>query len=94
MSKKKALVKDTEQIFDIESEYQVRYMPIDKFFPNEKDKGLFKIMFDNSSYSFNKGKKNQKEGIYYRLNGKSHHEDCLIVGEDNIREYKLNKIIK
>jgi hypothetical protein len=88
----KALIKETGEILDIKSNYGVSYftMSIWRAIKNELSDELLEQI--EGQYIHESSPK--EEGQYYTLsNGKEYHEKDLIVGIDNIREDKLNKII-
>jgi hypothetical protein len=77
--KEKALIKETGQILDIKENWMKSQV--------------------TSSFSFDdletKEFKNKSLGRFYVLSdGIEYPEDELIIGQDNIREFKLNNIIK
>jgi hypothetical protein len=85
MNKDKALVKETGEIKDIETQYTISTIKV-----NLK----FDIGDDEVSTTFTKDSDFNKEGTYYVLSdNEAYHEDNLIVGQDNIREEKLKKLI-
>jgi choline kinase len=90
MSKdKKALVKETGEIQEVKSEYQVAYITATFNFDlsDEQSDEIKKMTFVHDSES-------QKEGTHYTLsNGKTYHEKDVVVGLDNIRDEKLKNII-
>lgn len=86
---KKALVKETGEIQEVKSEYQVAYITATFNFDlsDEQSDEIKKMTFVHDSEP-------QKEGTHYTLsNGKTYHEEDVIVGVDNIRDEKLKKII-
>jgi hypothetical protein len=76
--KEKALIKETGRILDIKENWMKSYV--------------------NYSFSFDdletKEFKNKSLGRFYVLSdGIEYPEDELIIGQDNIREFKLNNIV-
>jgi hypothetical protein len=85
MNKDKALVKETGEIKDIETQYTISTIKV---------KLKFDIADNEVSTTFTKDSNIGKEGTYYVLSdNEAYHEDNLIVGQDNIREEKLKKLI-
>lgn len=87
---KKAIIKDTNEEHQIMGEYSVHFVTcsIEIESPLEE--------MDSHNFIFSHKDKNSKtkEGEYFNLsNGESYHIDDVIVGEENIREYRLNKIL-
>jgi hypothetical protein len=77
----KALIIETEEILDIMDLYIT--MEIEISFDNNK------IQFPNEATSLENKVRN-----YKLSNGNSYRENQVIVGEDKIRDYKLNKLIE
>ena len=77
---KKALIKDTGELLDIRQTYQVVKM---------------NFTFDLEGKIESGNEKDFKyEPNYYTLSdGKEYHEDDVIVGTDNIRDWKIKNII-
>ena len=89
MSKDKALVKETGEIQEIKSEYEVQYITASFTFDlsDEKAETIKEMTLVHDSEP-------QEEGMHYTLSdGKVYHEKDVVVGMDNIREEKLKKII-
>lgn len=88
--KDKALIKNNEKTLDVESQYTIMNFTasaVYEIFPSEEKQILKRF--------YTRKEQDCKEGNNFTLSdGKVYHEDELIVGKDNIREYKLNKIIK
>lgn len=88
----KALIKDTQQILNIENKYVVF---IHKFnFEIKLDDGpLLESLIESQKFTHSI-KKSKKEGNWFLLSdGKEYHQDELVVGQEEIREYQLNKIV-
>lgn len=84
----KALIKETGEILDIKSNYGVSY------FTMSIEYELSDELLEQIEGQYIHESSPKEEGQYYTLsNGKEYHEKDLIVGIDNIREDKLNKII-
>lgn len=89
MSDKKAMVKDTEKVFDVDQHFTVRSfsMEIEYDIDSEELKDV-----KDSTWVFNGD--TPQEGEYYKLSdGKTYSVDDVVVGSDNIRDYKINKLI-
>ena len=87
--KDKAIVKETGELFQVESQYSVKYMTMSfNFDMDEKQSEHLKEMkFVNDSDP-------QEEGEYYTLDdGKTYHEKDVIVGKEEIRDSKLNSLL-
>ena len=87
---KKALVKETGEVKDVKSKYNISKIDIDISFDfNDVDS-------DNEiTTTFTKDSGYDKEGTYYVLSDDvTYNENDLIVGQDNIREEKLKNIIE
>lgn len=91
--KDKALIKKTGEILDIVNQYSIKMMTISIDLPDAlKDTLSEKIMEFEQKFEYKDN--DDKEGDYFTLSdGKKYHEDELIVGLDNIREYKLKNIL-
>lgn len=95
--KGKALIKETGEILDIKQKYQKMNMTFDiSMFPDElKDelKGFEKEVWvrepDDSNIRIN-----SSEDYYILSDGEKYTDKEVIVGVDNIREWKLKNIIK
>ena len=88
MSKDKAIVKETGELHQVESQYVVKYMTMSYTFDTgEKNEDFEKMLFVHDSEP-------QEEGEYYTLDdGKVYHEKDVIVGTEEIRDSKLNQIL-
>lgn len=86
----KALIKETQEIFDVENEYSIFYRKYSfefKFYDEVRTQ-------DTSQTFINETDSSQKEGTWFLLsNGKQYHQDDIIIGIDRIREHQLNKIV-
>lgn len=81
---KKALVKETGQIIDIEDRWSVHYVSFSLDFENVETIKLPEML------TYTHGESSGKEGQYYLTSdGQKLHEDDVIVGLDEIREYKI-----
>lgn len=94
---KKALVKSTGEIFDVVSEYTM--MQIEINFPIDMSKELtdklkkdFESYHVESKYKMTTGK--SREDHYLLSNGETYEFDELIVGLDEIRDWKINNFKK
>lgn len=92
--KEKALVIKTGDVFDIEKQYETRNLSIDldNIFSNLSDDKK-----DELSHILEHWVKpnDSKEGTHYVLSdNKEYFEDEVIVGLDNIRDYKISNQIK
>lgn len=88
MKRDKALVIETGEVLDIEFQYLTKKVNI-SFVLEEISSN-----FESQILAFEKESSEDKEGNFYVLsNGQKYQEDELIIGIDNIREYKLKKII-
>jgi len=89
MSKDKAMIKETGQIHQVESQYSVQYITMSFNFDLDD-----KQMEDIKEMTFIHDSEPKEEGDYYTLDdGKVYHEKNLIVGTDEIRDHKLKNII-
>jgi hypothetical protein len=86
----KALIKDTQQILNIENEYGVFYTQVS--FEIKLDDGpLLESLTESQKFTHSTKK---QEGNWFLLSdGKEYHQDELVVGQEEIREYQLNKIV-
>lgn len=94
MDKDKAIVIDTGEILEIKSFYKSMNFTIE--FPAELKSYISGSVQDFDQKIFIKSDKvgTSKPGDYYILSdGKNYSGDELIVGLDNIRDYKLKKLI-
>jgi len=88
---KKALIKKTGEIFDVVSEYSMMKMtfelPID--FPDKKkfEKEIIETWTTNSEFKMTTGK--DREEYYVLSNGETYEVDYLVIGLDEIRDWKL-----
>ena len=81
---KKALVKETGKIIDIEDRWSFRYVSFSLDFENVETIKLPEML----TYTY--GESSGKEGQYYLTSdGQKFHEDDVIVALDEIREYKI-----
>ena len=87
--KDKAIVKETGELFQVESQYSVKYMTMSfNFDMDEKQSEHLKEM------KFVHDSDPQEEGEYYTLDdGKTYHEKDVIVGKEEIRDSKLNSLL-
>lgn len=89
MSKDKAMIKETGEIHQVESQYSVQYITMSFNFDLDD-----KQMEDIKEMTFIHDSEPKEEGDYYTLDdGKVYHEKNLIVGTDEIRDHKLKNII-
>lgn len=89
MTKEKALVKETGQILEVESQYIVKHITVSFDF-NIDESDLKEL----EGSTFIHGDDNKEEGTYYNLSdGNEYSEENLIIGLDNIREEKLKDIV-
>lgn len=90
----KILVKKTGDVFDIETNnaFEIRHMSFSFEFDIDdkvKDEIEEKITFKNPPGSI----KTNRRGKYYTcVNGEVYHEDDVVVGLDEIREYKIKNL--
>ena len=88
----KALIKDTQQILNIENEYGVFYTQV-SFEIKLDDDPLLESLTESQKF-IHSTEKSKKEGNWFLLSdGKEYHQDELVVGQEEIREYQLNKIV-
>lgn len=100
---KKALIRETGEILDIKSKYQKMNLTfnldfVDSLNMNDDDKNNLKKLSTKEVWinsSFNEyNVKSKKEGTYYILSDDNKYfEEELVVGMDNIRDWKLKNII-
>lgn len=94
MADEKALVKNTGEILDVEGYYSIRQITLS--LPIELE-GVFKDMewnLPSMNVKQDKIPEVKKEGDYYMLsNGKKYIGDELIVGLNNIRDFKFKNIL-
>lgn len=82
----KALVKNTGEIFDIENRYLFSPITININLDDNKP-----LKEDLSKWE--KKTESTKPGTYFVLsNKKKYHEDDIVVGIDNIRDYRINDL--
>jgi len=88
MSKDKAIVKETGELHQVESQYVVKHMTMTfNFDTEEKSEDFEEMLFVHDSEP-------QEEGEYYTLDdGKVYHEKDVIVGTEEIRDSKLNSLL-
>jgi len=79
---KKALLKESGNIVDVSDEFIVI-----NYLISFKAGTLEVLAYDVKDSPY-------KEGAYYKINGKEYHQDEVVIGLDNIREYKLKNIEK
>ena len=86
--KDKALIKETGELFDVESKYTIKHMSFSfEFDLPDKLKDELEATFVHNSNQ-------QEEGEYFRLSdGKTYHEKDVIVGLDTIRDEKMKDIL-
>ena len=87
--KDKAIVKETGELFQVESQYSVKYMTMSFNFDMDEQQSehLKEMKFVHDSDP-------QEEGEYYTLDdGKTYHEKDVIVGKEEIRDSKLNSLL-
>lgn len=86
----KALIKDTQQILNIENEYGVFYTQV-SFEIKLDDVPLLESLTESQKFTHSAKK---QEGNWFLLSdGKEYHQDELVVSQEEIREYQLNKIV-
>jgi len=89
--KEKAIVRKTNEILDIENHWVIKKMKLSIEFPGFDD--LNTVLEEN--YEYKDTKEIHDEGDHYILSdGKKYVSDELIVGLDNIRDYKITNQIK
>lgn len=88
----KALIKDTQEILEVENEYNVFFKEVS--FEYKLEDNPFLETTIKSQKFINKIERPKKEGTWFLLSdGKEYHQDELIVGQEEIREHQLNKIV-
>ena len=91
--KDKAIVIETGEVFDVESHYSIKKMTLTIDLPDDLNESLSESL-NGFEQEFEYKDTNDEEGDYYLLsNDKRYTKDELIVGLDNIREYKLKNIL-
>jgi hypothetical protein len=81
----KAIVKKTGEIVDIKDQFSLRYVSFSIDFENVET-----IKLPESESTYTHGESSGKVGTYYlTIDGRKFHEDDVVVGLDEIREYKL-----
>ena len=81
----KAIVKKTGEIVDIKDQFSLRYVSFSIDFENVET-----IKLPESESTYTHGESSGKVGTYYlAIDGRKFHEDDVVVGLDEIREYKL-----
>jgi hypothetical protein len=93
MDKDKAIVISTGEILEVKSFYKIMNLTIE--FPEDLSWVSGSVQeFDRKIFVKSDKVETSKPGDYYILSdGKKYSGDELIVGLDNIREYKLKKLI-
>lgn len=94
MTVKKALVKNTGEILDVEGYYSIRQITLS--LPIELEGKLKDMEWNFPSMDVKKDKipEVEKEGDYYMLsNGKKYISNELVVGLNNIRDFKFKKLL-
>jgi hypothetical protein len=88
---KKALIKKTGEIFEVQSEYSMMTMQISLPIDLEpKLKELEKSFYETwTNYKIKMKTGKDKEDYYTLSNGETYEFDELIVGLDEIREWKI-----
>jgi hypothetical protein len=80
----KALIKKTGEIVDIQDQWSLRYVSFSIDFENVETMKLP----ESSTYTHSES--SGKVGYYYlTTDGRKFHEDDVVVGLDEIREYKI-----
>ena len=83
----KAIVKETGEIVTTKTQFQIKHMSFSfEFDLGDKAKGYLEKTFVHPGTG-----DSDREGKYHTCdnNGKTYHEDDIVVGLDEIREYKL-----
>lgn len=81
----KAIVKKTGEIVDIKDQFSLRYVSFSIDFENVET-----IKLPESESTYTHSESSGKVGEYYlTTDGRKFHEDDIVVGLDEIREYKL-----
>ena len=85
---KQALIKKTGEIFDVQNEYSMIRMTIELpfDFPG-KESFVEKWTHSNNEFKMTTGK--DKEDYYTLSNGETYEVDELVIGLDEIRDWKL-----
>ena len=84
----KAIVKKTGEIVDIKDQFSLRYVSFSIDFSDFENVETIKLPESESTYTH--GESSGKVGTYYlTIDGRKFHEDDVVVGLDEIREYKL-----
>lgn len=93
--KEKALIKKTGEILDVENYFIYASISINIDMEEKLVEEIKSSDYSKSVWTFKDDSKvANKEGQHYHLSdGKQYHEDDLIVGLENIREFKLNEIL-
>jgi len=85
---KQALIKKTGEIFDIVSEYSM--MPLPNIIYGENiEKKITETWTHSGTDQFKMTTGKDKEDYYVLSNGETHEVDQLIIGTDEIRDWKL-----
>jgi hypothetical protein len=88
----KALIKDTQEILEVENEYNVFFKEL-SFEYKIEDIDFLETTIKSQKF-INMSERPKKEGTWFLLSdGKEYHQDELVVGQEEIREYQLNKIV-
>ena len=89
----KVLVIKTGELLDIKFSYKNMKIEIDLENFSKETQDTMRLW--TSSFPSSDDTGNEKDGFWYTLSdGMKYHEDELIVGLDNIRDYKLKNIIE
>jgi hypothetical protein len=103
MDKRKLIVKETGGLVNIKNEFQIKHMSFSFEFPKGHPSDLGDVVKDNIEKAFVHSGTGEifignellnhtrdREGTYYTCdNGETYHESEVVVGLDEIREYKL-----
>lgn len=84
----KALIKNTGQILNIENEYGVFYKKVEIELNDREFSEATNVTEATEKAHIS------EEGRWFLLSdGKKYHKSDLVVGQEEIREYQLNKIV-
>jgi hypothetical protein len=87
-----AMVKSTGETLEITSHYEIKTISVDIKLPDGLDIDLFN-KYSGITFSHNYEIDTTKEGGHWTLSdGNKYTDDELIVGVENIRDYKISKI--
>lgn len=87
MDKRKLIVKETGELINIKNEFQIKHMSFSFEFDLED---VVKDKIEELTFTHPGDSKTDQEGKYYTGdNGETYHESEVVVGLDEIREYKL-----